>query len=340
MADTELGAVDNVPEEAVDERRELLESQFAEIETTEPAPKADTGATERARAADGKFAAKKVGTAPTGEIEAPAEEPLWNRPPKSWKKDYHEVWNAADPRLREYAYQREEETQKGVESARTRAVAYDHIAKVIEPYMPTINGLGLEPAAAIKGLMEADHILRTSPAEQKRAYFMQLANHYGITLGDVSGHVAEGGAQHPDLFALKNELNQVRGEVVGWKKAQEEAVNQTLLQDIANFAKNKEHFEEVRPSMAKLLQAGLAETLEDAYTQAIRLNEELFTAEQTASQERIAAEKRDTANRAAKAARGAAVSVRGSTPGAQTKTNAQDRRTMLAEQFDSVTDRL
>ena len=337
MADTELDAVDNVPEEAADERRELLESQFAEIETTEP--QADTGATERARAADGKFAAKEVGTAPTGGIGDP-EEPLWSRPPKSWKKEYHEVWNAADPRLREYAYQREEEKENGLESARTRAVAYDHIAKVMEPYMPTINGLGLEPAAAIKGLMEADHILRTSPAEQKRAYLMQLANHYGITLGDVSGHVAEGGAQHPDLYALKNELNQVRGEVVGWKRAQEEAENQTLLQDIANFAKNVEHFEEVRPSMAKLLQAGLAETLEDAYTQAIRLNEELFTAGQTASQERIAAQKRDTANRAAKAARGAAVSVRGSTPGAQAKTNAQDRRTMLAEQFDSVTDRL
>ena len=92
--------------------------------------------------------------------------------------------------------------------------------------------------------------------------------------------------------------------------------------------------------MASLLQAGLASDLESAYTQAIRLNDELFTSDQAALQAKRDAEKRDTANRAAKAARGAAVSVRSSTPGVPAKTNAQDRRSMLAEQFDSMTDRL
>ena len=325
--------------EIVDDRRELLESQFAELEAApEPVAEAAPEPSGPARAPDGKFAPKAAEPAPAAP-EAP-EEPLWTKPPKSWKKDYHDVWNTADPRLREYAYKREEEMRSGVETAQQRAVAYDHIQKVIEPYMPTIQGLGLEPATAIKGLMEADHILRTSAPEHKRAYFLQLADHYGIQLGDVSQHQPTAATANPDLYALKNELNQVRGEVVGWKKAQEESVNQALLQDIANFAKGKEHFVEVRPSMAKLLQVGLATTLDDAYTQAVRLNDELFTAEQTALQAKREAEKRETANRAAKAARGAAVSVRGSTPGVPATTKAQDRRSMLAEQFDSMTDRL
>lgn len=336
MADIEAAET-----EIVDERRELLESQFAELESSPdnsgPAPD-NSGPSGPARAADGKFAHKSAETAPAGP-EAP-EEPVWARPPKSWKKDYHDVWNTADPRLREYAYKREEEMRSGVETAQQRAVAYDHIQQVIEPYMPTIHGLGLEPAAAIKGLMEADHILRTSAPEHKRAYLLQLADHYGIQLGDVSQRAPTASAANPDLYALKNELNQVRGEVVGWKRAQEDAANQTLLQDIANFAKGKEHFEEVRPAMAKLLQAGLASTLEDAYTQAVRLNDELFTADQAATHAAFEAEKREKANRAAKAARGAAVSVRSSTPGVPATTKAQDRRSMLAEQFDSMTDRL
>ena len=334
MADIEVEQT-----EIVDERRELLESQFAELEANPaPASEAVSEPSGPARAADGKFTPKSAETAPAGP-EAP-EEPVWARPPKSWKKDYHDVWPGVPDRAKEYVHTREDETQNGIDSARHAANEYEHIRKVMDPYMPTINGLGLDAPRAIKGLMEADHILRTSAPEHKRAYFLQLADHYGIQLGDVSQHAPTASAGNPDLYALKNELNQVRGEVVGWKKAQEDAANQSLLQDIANFAKGKEHFEEVRPAMASLLQAGLASDLEGAYTMAVRLNDELFASEQASLQGKQAAERRDTANRAAKAARGAAVSVRSSTPGVPAKTNAQDRRSMLAEQFDNMTDRL
>ena len=327
--------------EIVDEHRELLESQFSELEASPdisgPSPDI-SGPSNPARAADGKFAPKGAETAPAGQ-EAP-EEPVWARPPKSWKKDYHDVWPGVPDRAKEYFHTREDEIQNGINNARQAANEYEHIRKVMDPYMPTINGLGLDAPRAIKGLMEADHILRTSAPEHKRAYLLQLADHYGIQLGDVSQHAPTASAGNPDLYALKNELNQVRGEVVGWKKAQEDAANQTLLQDIANFAKGKTHFEEVRPAMASLLHAGLALDLEGAYTMAVRLNDELFASEQASIQGKQAAERRDTANRAAKAARGAAVSVRSSTPGVAAKTNAQDRRSMLAEQFDNMTDRL
>lgn len=341
MAGIEQTAADDV--EIVDERREILESQFAAIENAAESPPAADPAPGQARGADGRFAQGAQENAPTGQKtgqDPVAEEPLWARPPRSWKKDNYDIWHAADPRLKEIYHAREDEMQAGVETARVKAVAYDHIARAMEPYMSTVRGLGLEPAAAIKGLMEADHILRTSEPGKKRAYLLQLADHYGISLGDVSGHTPTEGAMNPHLYALQNEINSVRGEVAGWKEAQETAINESLLQDIANFAKGKEHFEEVRPVMSKLLQAGLASSLQDAYTQALRLNEELFTADQAALQAQRDAEKREAANRAAKVARGAAVSVRGSTPGAQAVSKAQDRRSMLAEQFDSLTDRL
>jgi len=64
----------------------------------------------------------------------------------------------------------------------------------------------------------------------------------------------------------------VRGEVMGWKQQQEMQQNQQLLGEINQFSMKADHFEEARPTMIQLLQSGMAETLEEAYEKAIRLN--------------------------------------------------------------------
>ena len=83
-----------------------------------------------------------------------------------------------------------------------------------------------------------------------------------------------------------------------------------------------------------------AESSEDAYEKAIRLNTELFERVQQAQQAQAVAQKSAQLNRAAKAARAAAVSVRSSTPGTNTAPKAQDRRSLLSEQFDGLMDRV
>ena len=127
---------------------------------------------------------------------------------------------------------------------------------------------------------------------------------------------------------------------MGWKQQQEMAENQTLLSEINSFADKAEHFEEARPTMIQLLQSGVAETLEDAYDKAIRLNDDLFNRVQSARQAEVAAKQAQEKNRAAKAARAAAVSVRGSTPGINTAPKAQSRRALLEEAFDESSSRL
>ena len=143
----------------------------------------------------------------------------------------------------------------------------------------------------------------------------------------------------PNYYALQNELNNVRGEIVSFKQQQEQAENQSLLGEINNFSRNAEYFEEARPTMIQLLQSGVANTLEEADDKAIRLNDDIFSRTQQSLQATLAAQKSQSANRAAKAAKAAAVSVKSSTPGAKTTTKAQDRRSMLLEQFDNVNER-
>jgi hypothetical protein len=309
------------------DRKELLAQQFDDVETSQPETKEPAP-----RASNGKFVANDAAE------DAPVEEPVWKRPPSSWKRDYHEVWQTADPRLQEYAYKREEEMRAGIEPLRSKAQFADQMNEAIQPYMNTIQGLGIDAPRAVKALMEADHVLRNSPPDQKRAYLANLARSYGINLGEVDSY-SQGAPVDPNYYALQNELNNIRGEMNNQKQQQEQAENQSLLGEINNFAGNAEYFEEVRPDMIKLLQSGVAGTLEEAYEKAIRLNDDVFTQTQQRSQAEAAAQKSSSANRAAKAAKAAAVSVKSSTPGTKTTTKAQDRRSMLLEQFDSVNER-
>lgn len=321
---------ENVSRETATEKTERLRDEAGRFAATDGKPQAKEKGASVAQAAPAE-------TVPP--VEA-VEPPLWERPPASWKKEYHPLWTSADPKLREYAYQREEQMRAGVEPLLPKAQLADAITRVSEPYMQTIRGMGIDLPTAVKGLMEADHTLRHSPPDQKLAYFMQLGRQYGINL---NGAGVDGQAPQPQVdpnYALLQELNNIRGEVQSFKQQQQQERDAVILADIDRFAKTAEHFEEARPTMIELLEKGMAHTVPEAYEKAIRLDTSLFESIQSAKHAETEAQKRASADAAAKNARRAAVSVRSATPGSKTSTNAQDRRSMLLEQFDSVAERL
>jgi hypothetical protein len=124
----------------------------------------------------------------------------------------------------------------------------------------------------------------------------------------------------------------------GQRLAREQVEAATITSEIRSFAEKSEHFEAVRPVMVQMLRSGLAKDLNEAYTKAIRLDPSISA--QTAQQGQVDAAKRAAADRAAKSARAAAVSVRGATPGSPTTPKAQDRRSMLSEQLNNIEERL
>jgi hypothetical protein len=311
------------------DRRAILEQGFEAAEKGEPIEA--SGRDDR-----GRFAPKAE------EPQQEAEPPVWRRPPASWRKDYHEVWQKADPKMQEYAWQREEQMRAGVEPLLAKAQFADTMQQAIEPYLPTIQGMGLTPEKAVSALMQADYTLRTAPPQQKMQLFAQLAQSYGINLGAMGANpqAAPQNSVDPLVWQLQNELNNVRGEVMGWKQQQEMQQNQQLLGEINQFSLKADHFEEARPTMIQLLQSGMAETLEEAYDKAIRLNPDLFEQVSKAQQAEQAAKQAKEYNRAAKAARAAAVSVRSATPSANTAPKAANRRALLEEAFSETETRL
>ena len=81
-------------EEAEDkpDRREMLAQALEDSEGTQEQPQ---------EIQDAK-PAQTVQADPEAAAE-PEEKPVWERPPSSWKRDYHEIWETADPKLKQYA---------------------------------------------------------------------------------------------------------------------------------------------------------------------------------------------------------------------------------------------
>lgn len=344
--------------QAVD-RKEMLAQQFDAVETAQqtetpidkpqPAHAAPAGG-DRPRDESGKFVPKTAadpaqpkaaGTAlaqdAAAQVAAPQPQP-WDAAPKSWKKEKRALWDVMTPDQREYAFQREEEMKASYDAAAPKAQLADQITKAAEPYMNTVRGLGMDLPTAVSGLMKVDHDLRTLPYEQKMAVLTNVARGYGIDLTGQAQQAQPG--FDSNMQQLQNELLNIKGQFSSFTQAQEAQQQRAAQEEIERFAKTAEHFEDVKPAMAKLLQSGMAEGIQDAYEKAIRLDPEIFASIQTAKQAVSDAEKKAAADAAAKRARAAAVSVKSATPGVKTTTNAQDRRSMLREQFDGLSERL
>lgn len=345
MADIQNDAAPQVAD-----RKDLLREQFAEVETaatqqpvekTEKSP-AIAGQTDadRPRDANGKFAPRdKAAPIVQAAAAAPAAElPAWAKPPKSWKKDYSTGWETLPENYRQYIHDREQQMKAGSEPLIPKAQLADEISKVAEPYMNTIRGLGIGIPQAVGALMEADHALRTLPYEQKLQRLAQIARGYGI---DLSGQAQQAQpAYAPEFSAIQNEVLGLKGQFTSYLQQQEAAQQRAAQEEIEKFAATAEHFDDVKPTMAQLLQSGMASDIKDAYDMAIRLNPEIFEAIQSAKQAATDAEKRAEANAKAQRAKLAAVSVKSATPGSSKATNAQSRREMLAEQFGGMDSRL
>lgn len=337
MATEDLQAI-STPEPS--SRRELLaaaldaapEGPIAE----EPVIAADPEPEGQPRDESGKFAAANPAPEPEAAPEPVAEEPVWKRPPASWKKDFHEDWAtaASDPktaRLVEYAYQREDEMRRGIEPLIPKAKFADEMYKAIEPYQNNQRAAGVEPVAAMSALMQADDILRNAPLDQKKAYALNLLAQYGVTFSE--GDLLQIQAAPPPPVNVAAVVDQ---RLAAWQTQQQDI---QLQAEIDEFKKDKPDFETLRPYMQSLLGNGLVPDLATAYEKAKRLDDTSFSAMQTAHQATSDAAKRAAADQAAKNARAAAVSARSSSPGAQAPTKAQDRRSMLAAQLDDAENR-
>ena len=305
-----------------DDLRSALEGAFEQEEKTETPEESQAERTERLRDESGRFAkADKVEP-----VIEPVAEPIAQvaqdvvqevvqperKAPSSWKPDAQQAFAQLPPNVQEEVLRRETDYHKGIEGYKLHAQAAQQFETVIKPFMPTIQQMGVDAPTAVQRLLQADHTLRYSDQNTKVQLFNQLAREYGIDIAQAANQPQP----DPQYLALQQQLAQQQRELQNWKQEQmrtQETVAQTEIQKFASNPANV-HFESVREDMAKLLNSGLAESLQDAYDKAVCQRGDIR--QSLIEQQRAEAQKQAIEQAQHAKAKAASVSVKGSSPSA------------------------
>ena len=312
--------------------RDTIENAIEVTDTNEPTESTlEAPKTSRPRDESGKFAksAPEAQDEATEVLEPETVQEVQAKPrPSSWKKDYEEHWGKLDPTLQDYIQQREADYAKGVSTYKNQWDSAQPLIRAIEPFAPILQQHNIDPAQWISNLGRAHSVLALGSSEQKQQMFAQLANDYGVSLNEVGGGYAD-----PQFSLIAQELNQIKNQWNQFQTQQERTEQASLQNEIQSFSTDKPYFDEVRETMAGLLQAGMANDLQSAYDKAIRLNDNIS--------QKVQAEQahKSEADRQAKlaSAKAKALSPKSSSPTASTSTGGKGAsiRDELLKQFES-----
>lgn len=228
--------------------------------------------------------------------------------PISWTAEQKAKWATLPPDTQAYIAQRDKESHDAITRAGQQIKAFEPIGKVIEQYGHVFQKNGLQPHDGIARMMAVNEMLETDAP----AAIREIARVYGVNLSGETEQNAEPASR--EVAELKAELARVKSHLTAQDRQREAAANETLAREIADFAKDKPHFESVRKVMAGLMTSGAAETMQEAYDRAIyadpTIRQSLQVEAQKAAEDKRKAEE---AERVKAAKRAAGVNVKSST---------------------------
>jgi hypothetical protein len=237
------------------------------------------------------------------EVKEPERNPF-----AAWKKPAQEALRALPPETQQYIVEREQQFHKGIQQYKEDAQRGRSLGNAVAPHLEYLQQLQVSPEDAISKLISVEKTLRTSDPQTKAREFVRLAHDYGIDLNSLTSVPFD-----PYHHQLEQRLAQQQAALEQITQSRQMAEEAHLGQTIEQFAQTHEHFDDVRETMADLLDKGFASDLNDAYAKAVRLNDDVFSRVSQQPTQQVNPVQR--ANEAAKAAKASAVSVKGSPTG-------------------------
>ena len=225
--------------------------------------------------------------------------------PKNWSDDVKKTFATLPQESQEFMIKRDKEmtsdyTKKTQDLAEQRK-NIEALDKVLQPARQTIHATGISEPEYISRLLNADNALRTNPKMALR----QLAQGYGIdlsTMNEESESWNDPDPQYAQLLQqnqhIMSELNQFKQQNMQSTVAQtEQTVEQFSAKTGADGKLTHPHFDKVRVKMGNLIDAGEAKGLDDAYTKAVRLDDDLY--EEAIKASRLSVKKQEDSKRKA-----------------------------------------
>lgn len=296
-----------------DDLKATLNEAFEASAEPEVAPEPAAADPEpRARDEQGRFA-----PAPEPQ-EVVQTAPPARKAPSSWKAEgqaaYVKAANGEPLTPEEVALltqeidRREGDYHKGLEPYKQSAQVAQRFEEAVKPYMQNFQALGMDAPQAVARILHVEHTLRNGDPQTKAQMFHQLAQEYGVNLGQQMPQV------DPTVAAMMQRLQQQEQRINNYATAREQEEMAKINAEIQRFSSDpkNEHYEKVWPKMAELLEAKQATSLEDAYSKAIWIDPEVR--QSLIEREKTEYQKSQEESARAKRAKSAASSVRGSTP--------------------------
>lgn len=274
---------------------------------------------ERARDEAGRFARKEQTETQQAEMPQVAEPPaVARKAPQSWKPEIKTAFESLDPVVQEEILRREADYNKGIQRYAESAKYAETIKPVFDKWQPYLAQLQVTPDKAFDALIQSEYLLRTGSPAQKEQALRKLAEDYGINL---SSGQEEKQQMDPNLQHAFQRVQQLEEYIRNQQYTQQQETQRTQQAEQAELQKQIEafssspdrpHFEMVRDDMSRLLHAGYAETLEEAYEKAIWARPDIRS---TLLKDEEAKRIQDKA-KVAEMAKAKAVSVKGTPSGA------------------------
>lgn len=221
----------------------------------------------------GRFKAKEDTPAePVEDVEQPEPEPEPNTlvnfvtAPNRFSGDAKQAWQDTPEPIRAEITRAIEELEGGIQQYQADFEPYREFDKQIKA-----NGQSFKQI--IDHYTGMENLLRTDPIGGLDA----ICRNMGTTLQDVvqqySQRPPEIIQQDSIIHGLRSELSNFRNEMQTMQSSMEQrTAQQQLEQQIIAFAADKPRFDELREPMSKMIDAGLATNLQEAYDMAERLN--------------------------------------------------------------------
>lgn len=263
-------AIEQTAEETSSAREELIRSGVIKPASDRDEHgrfKGRESSTEKTVAVEGEIDPEKVleqGAATAGK---------WTpeRAPTTWGPKAREQWASLPLDIRQEIIRREEAAVNGVRNLKEQYTPVNQFYKTLEPFVLEAKKGGAIPEQYIANVMNTERVLRTADVPTKFNALLQIADQYGIPLRDVInksvGQEVLKTPQQPSA-QLPPQVMQELQSLQQWRQHME---GMQVTQTMEQFAADPSHefFEDVRQTMADLLEYGQASNLKDAYDKAV-----------------------------------------------------------------------
>lgn len=265
-----------------------------------------------------------------GAEEAGSEMAPTTRAPASWSQAAKAAFDAADPAIQQEVLKREADMQKFMQSNAEERKQFAGLQQILKP---RAEMLAEEHGSVEDGISDLFRISDFA-AERPEDFIQWFAQQRQIDLAKlVTGQPGQPsqGQHDPIINGLLQQVQAISRHLSAAQHQEELNAQAAADRQINDFQKDRPHFEAVRVQMGKLIEAGLAEGLEDAYDMAVHANPAIRKQLQEANAAQVA---KEVAEKAARARRAAGTNVRASGAPTAVKQGPRTIEQTMSEAFD------